>query len=479
MLTEAASQSGPSIAAKRNPWKRAVARLLVVGGVLVVGVIAVVVLSRPAPPQQLSLGDGRILLIEGVTYGTQHRMGGNSVLERFRPWLPGKFLAYLGMDRPTSTITLDRPGLVVWVNAISAVTPTNVDCQRIRVEFVDRNGDVFGTETSSWHGSPNFSRVGHMFTCYPRDERELALRVTTWKGGKTSEARIANPVVVKRANWTGKSLPQSTNVGEMEITLNELVVRTNGGTKKYWESPAIFFEPVWECRQNGTLAIGWEKPEWFAEDANGNRGRCLGAHQPVLRFFATAYPEATNARAAKLFAALPQTDLTTLNTNLWWNKTNSLVSTEVTVLGLFLPGTHTFSEGAYESSTKALLGPRGGAPTGWTGSVRRLSPTRVKESRNHYTPSAVLYVRYRRPTADVQTFDHPVARLPEESDRLAVRLRDDHGQYWVAKAESAADGIYPFLLELPAGITNVVPEVVLLKPVHAEFAVETKSYLKL
>ena len=45
----------------------------------------------------------------------------------------------------------------------------------------------------------------------------------------------------------------------------------------------------------------------------------------------------------QLIVTLPQTDLTTLTTNLWWNKTNAVASNEVVVLGLFLPGTHTFS----------------------------------------------------------------------------------------------------------------------------------------
>ena len=216
-------------------------------------------------------------------------------------------------------------------------------------------------------------------------------------------------------------------------------------------------------------AIGWEQPEWSAEDPNGNRGKFLGVHQPVLRFFASAFPAATNTDSAQLIATLPQTDLTTLKTNLWWNKTNLLASKEVAVLGLFLPGTHTFCEGNYESSSTAVQGPRGGSPSGWTGSRQRINPMRVKESHSHYTPSPVLYVRYHR--------ERTVRSLPGESERLAVRLRDDHGQYWVAKPESAADGINPFLVELPPSVTNVVPEVVLLRPVQADFFVETKNHL--
>ena len=471
MPPESQNPSDASIPGKKTLRKTPFMVLAALGCAIAIGLVCLGIFLRPALPIEMPLGDGRILHIEGVTYGTQHRMGSSSVLERFRPWLPGRLAAFFGMDRTAHTITLDRPGLVVWVNASSAVSGTNVDCQGIRMEFVDQNGDLFGAETSSWFGGQAFWRVGHVFYSYPRDERELTLRVTAWREGKASSAKVRNPHVFQPANWAGNSLPQSTNVGGMEIWLSELIVRTNGGQQKYWEVPASYFEPVWECRQNGKPAAGWAKPEWIAEDSIGNRGQFLGVHQPVLRFFATAYPEATNPQVAQLIATLPQTDLATLSTNLWWNKTNSVAANQVVVLGLFLRGTHTFSEGNYESNSTAVLGPGGGSPSGWTGMSRRISPLREYESHSHYTPDPVLYIRYDRPAPDPNG-------LSAESGRLAVRFRDDHGQYWVAKAEDAVDGINPFLVEVPPGVTNVVPEVVWLKPVQANFFVETKEYLK-
>jgi len=471
MPTESENQSDASFPGKRRRWKTPFVILALLGGASAIGLVGMGILLCPTPPIEMPLGDGRILHIEGVTFGTQHRMGSSSVLERFRPWLPGRLAAFFGMDRTAHTITLDRPGLVVWVNAISAVSGTNVDCQGIRMEFVDRNGDLFGAETSSWFGGQAFWRVGHVFYSCPRDERELTLRVTTWREGKASSAKILNPHVIQPAKWSGNPLPQSTNVGGMEIRLRELIVRTNGGQQKYWEVPATYFEPVWECRQNGKSAAGWAKPEWFVEDPNGNRGQFLGVHQPVLRFFATAYPEATNSQVTHLIATLPQTELTSLSTNLWWNRTNSFAANEVVVLGLFLRGTHTFSEGNYESSSTAVLGPSGGSPSGWTGMSRRINPMRVKESHSHYTPSPVIYIRYDRPAPDP-------SGLSAGFGRLAVRLRDDHGQCWVAKAEDAVDGINPFLVEVPPGVKNVVPEVVWLMPVQANFFVQTKEYLK-
>jgi hypothetical protein len=145
----------------------------------------------------------------------------------------------------------------------------------------------------------------------------------------------------------------------------------------------------------------------------------------------------------------------------------------VVVLGIFPSGTHTFSEGQYESSSPALNGPRGGAPSGWTGGSRLVTPFKEKSYGNHYTPVPVIYVRWsQRPSSSNGPVRDDSANATE---RLALRLRDEHGGLWVAKPETWNDGIQPFLLELPPGVTNIVPELVLLKPVTAEFMVDTKN----
>src|SRR5258707_9604261 len=111
----------------------------------------------PKAPIQLSLGDGRILQIEGVTYGTKHRIGQASFLfEHFRPWLPAKLRSILAPKRPESTIELERPALVVWVNAIDPLTGANVDCQGISTEFLDKNGDLNLQATADWFGGQKF-----------------------------------------------------------------------------------------------------------------------------------------------------------------------------------------------------------------------------------------------------------------------------------------------------------------------------------
>jgi len=429
---------------------------------LVVAFIGLVSTARPKPPLQLPLADGRILQIEGVTYGKNHSIGEPAVLyEHFRPWLPNRIRQWLEPKHPKSTITLDRPGLVVWVNALDPKGGTNVDCQMLRAEFVDSHGQVFGTESSSWHGGNTFWRVGHMFDVYPRDESQLSLRIIPWRTNRASIIKIANPNVVRAAQWTGKPLPQAKTVGDVELELTQLNLHTNGGPNRSWEAPTAYWEPIWMFRKDGQELSGWSEPEWIAEDPLGNRGKFLGTNQPALRFNATVYPKADNTSAAPAIAMLPPINLSQLTTNIWWNTAYAAGTNQIVAMGICGPGVNVFCEGEYDTNSPAGMAPvRGGAKSGWVGRSQRINPLKIKLEAGHYTPDWTIYVR---------------APDLKEPERLMIRLKDSEGKYWEAAVETqgSPQGIHPFMLRLPTNITTVVPEIVLLKPMQAEFLVNT------
>ncbi len=135
--------------------------------------------AKPLP--KVRLADGRVLQVEGVTFGTNHYIGRKSLVENFRPWLPRKLDELLSPRYPHSEVTpLDRPGLVIWVNAVDPTTGNHVDCQAIRIEILSEDGDSFRETTSYWHGGTGFWRVGHLFYAFPRTERTLTVQVTPW-----------------------------------------------------------------------------------------------------------------------------------------------------------------------------------------------------------------------------------------------------------------------------------------------------------
>ena len=444
-------------------------RVLFGAGIALAGtLIVLLILSRTNRAKELAkarLADGRILQIEGVTFGTNHQIGFKSPLETVRQWLPSRLYDWLSPKYPHSEVLLDRPGLVVWVNATDPVTGKHVDCQGIRMEILGESGDVFGQDTSSWFGGTAFWRVGHVFHAFPSTQRSLTVQVTPWRTNVSVRIELPNPHIVRPAVWSGKPLPQVQIAGDLEVAMTSLLLRTNGSTHKYWESPARYWLPIFELRQAGKPVSRWEAPEWIAEDPAGNRSRFLGVHQPVLRFSATFYPSPTNTEAAILLGSSPPFTPEDLQSNLLWNLPLNYNQRTFNALGVFTNGTHIFLEGVYQTNppTSVAMGPvRGGAPSGWVGLSRRVSPTRVEDWAGHYTPVPVIYIQAKE--------------LPP-TERLAVRLRDNEGGLWVATPESQGNsqGIHPFLLKLPADAKTFVAEFVLLRPAKADFLVNVPA----
>jgi hypothetical protein len=420
-------------------------------------------LGPPRPLARLKLADGRILQVEGATFGTNHVIGVRSVLvDRLGPWLPAALRDRLAPRRPRSEINLDTPGLVVWVNAIDSKSGKQVDCQGIRVEFVGAAGDVYGEETHSWFGARNFWRVGHIFHAFPRTERQLTLRVTPWRMHQSSLAAILNPHVCTRADWQGQALPQRQRAGDLEIVLSGLALRTNGAPENYWQSASRYWEPQWKLLQAGKPATGWDAPEWMAEDASGNRGKYLGVHEPVLRFSASFYPRVTNESTVAVVAKLPAVPVQSLQSNIFWGLRANFGSNNLEVLGLFPAGTYVFSQGVYQSNAPVSMGPvMGGAPSGWVGQSQRVTPLRVQNWDGHYTDKPVVYIR---------------AGNLELDQRWGVRLRDERGRLWAATPEpqGVREGIRPFLIDLPPEVQTAVVEVVVLRPIKAKFYMDTR-----
>ena len=416
---------------------------------------------KKKPTIQVALSDGRILVIEEVTYGKHHRVGHPSrVLNRLRPWIPELIYRRIAPTHPESQLDLDHPALVIWVNALDATTGTNIDCQMLRTELVSRKGDLF-QGNAHWYGEADFWRVGHVFYAWPQDEPNLTLRVTPYRKNESSTLKLANPHIATPQPWTGRPVPQSKEVGEYELVLSGLQSRTNGDTKQYWVTPAAYWEPQFELHRFGQSLGGWADPEWNAEDPLGNRGKFLGIHQPVVKFSASVYPDPTNVLVAPTIAALPPIDLSTLQTNLWWNR--PLGSTNLLALGVCPPGVRSFSGGELDLNPVSKMGAvRGGAPSGWTGARKQINPLQTKTTHAHYSHLPTIYIR---------------ATALQAGERLAIRLKDDQGHVLAAKPESqgSSEGIFPFLLDLPAGLTNITAELAILKPVQAEFYVETSS----
>jgi hypothetical protein len=409
------------------------------------------------------LGDGRVFIVEEVSFGKKHEVGRDlGVLERFRAWWPGRFWDAISPRIPKTKIEEEEPALVVWLRAEDSISRTNRDCQGVRLELIDSEGAVYGEHQPHWFGyEKGFSRVGHVFQVFPRHEKKLKLRVVAWRGTNEMEVTLENPGVTEARDWEGAKVPVGRQVGIYEVVLREIVRATNRAQP--WRGAGAHWKPEFELRKRGESLDGWDL-EWIAEDEWGNRGHSLGLKPQVLKVEAMFYPRGTN-----LVDAIPvrQMPVEVLGSNAWWNATAVVDGggerNEVKILGLFEAGVHTFSDGEYLTNPPAKFAPvQGGSPSGWVGSSRR-TPLKVERYDGHYTDVPVIYVKVGNPNS---------------RQRIAMRVRDvESGAYYLAESEGqgARSGIVPFLVREPNVGKKVEAELVFLLPVRAEFLVETAA----
>jgi len=439
---------------------------IVGAALLVVAGIALWPLVRPSSTPlylaEADLGEGRIIRVEGVSFGKTHAIGNESLVVRMLgPWLPYKVTEMFEPAVPKNRIDRDTESLVVWVNAVDAVTRTNVDCQGIKLDFMDANGARYGDDQPNWFGGTRFWRVGHAFNAFPRGTKDLTLNITSWRNSNSARIMLPNPGFTAPRPWRGKAAPQREVQGDYELVLRKLNVVTNPGT--YWKSAIAYWHPEMEIWRGGEKQeSGWEF-EFMAEDRYGNRGEQLGLTEPVLKFTVTFHPSATNFDAAVLWKTLPAVTLGATE-KILWNLPATFTTNHATILGFFPAGVHEFGEeGEYLSNSPSRFGPvRGGAKSGWVSQSKRETPTRTRRWYGHYSDVPIIYVRLSN---------------PNNGQRMAMRLVDEQKQVFLAEAEpqGAANGVLPFLIRTPPGGATVRPELVLLPAVKADFLIETAA----
>jgi hypothetical protein len=444
------------LAGVHNPSMRR--RLLLgISAALILTLLAFLVISRKGELPEVRLADGRVFRIEAITFGTNHAVGrSDSWIVPLRKILPAGWIQFITPTRGRSSLSTERPALVVWVHALDGAKTNYVDCQGAQAMFVDEHGDVYPANGTS-HGSfgGGFNRQANIFQVFPRRAEKLELRFRPWRSTESSTVSIQNPAVrMDAAAWTPEGIPATRQVGGLEFTLESLVIQTNGGLARYWEADSRHWQPVFRLTQDGKPATNWEAPEWEVEDATGNRGRTLGLHEPLLRFIATSRPGPEAVTEAAKRWRLPLVSLPTTTNGIQWNTNRLLGDVAVTVFGLFPPGAYTFSRGQLTNAPVPTA-----ANAGWTGMSVQTSPGKWQHWQTHTTTNYTAFVRR-------------IVSNPEQ--RIAVGLHDPQGQVLWSEA-SAGDqqrGIIAFVFTGSLGTNQTALEIVLLEPLQAEFVVK-------
>ena len=111
---------------------------LAVGMVVVVAGFWIWVRREAGPVAEGDFGDGRVFIVEEVSFGRKHEVGRDlGALERFRAWWPGQFWDVISPKRPKTKIEEEEPALVVWLRAEDSITRTNRDAQGVWLQLVD------------------------------------------------------------------------------------------------------------------------------------------------------------------------------------------------------------------------------------------------------------------------------------------------------------------------------------------------------
>ncbi len=435
-------------------------RVFLLAGTGVVLTLVLILLFRgTTKPRQVLLSDGRLFLIEAVTFGTNHVVGQNdSWLVPLRKILPGAAVQWLTPAKGQSRQTTASPALVVWVHAYDA-TGKYTDCQGVRASFVDEQGDVYPANGLA-HGSfsKGFNREAYTFNVFPRRSARLTLQLEPWRSEKTSTLLIPNPCRYTLAKpWTPEALPATHRVGGLDFTLENLAIQTNGGPQRKWEPLSLHWKPLFNLMADGRPATNWEAPEWEAEDATGNRGQTLGLHEPILKFIATAYPKPEAVTNETSRWNVPVMSLPSTPQGLQWNTNRTLRNVPISIIGLFPPGSYTFSRGQLTNA------PGGFSGKGWTGLSKQVFPGRWQHWDTHGATNYTAFLRWNAKNVE---------------QRIAVGLRYRQGQssrtQW-GRLDEGGD-VSAFVFGTPLQDAREVElEVVLLEPLRAEFVVRPQQ----
>lgn len=121
--------------------------------------------------------------------------------------------------------------------------------------------------------------VGVQLNAYPRRDRKFYLRFASWDNGgrRVSKGKmvITNPVRDKSfPQWTPGPLPDTQSDGDLDVTLNKLVVApapwpNRGGPQNDPLNRVVQFD--FDATQNGAAATNWHPMQIVTTDATGNR----------------------------------------------------------------------------------------------------------------------------------------------------------------------------------------------------------------
>ncbi len=284
-----------------NPWLLV---FITFGMFLTLVIVGLLLMALLGPTQSLRnneflMPDGKVLRIEGVTWGKTHRL--DFEYQPIGPW------GFWDRRRQPITHGLGIDQLTVWMTCHDARTGRSVDFDWWSESVaVDAHGDEIPDNnpqfwqmgprgTGAGGGSRPFhaDRTGYdswlVFSSFPAfrtDQGRFKLQLKNLAGDVATTIELTHPSPPVAQTWRAEELPATKTSGDLAVTLKSLRAdfhwnTSNGVKKKYW-----YYSPETTVSVNGQPAADWYVSLMETTDPLGNNqnyGQSLSIREPTWK----------------------------------------------------------------------------------------------------------------------------------------------------------------------------------------------------
>lgn len=308
---------------------------------LVLAALAIWMASRRPVPDQITLKDGRIVELLGVTSGSEHSLqkrGPRAFLHRL---IPAPLQKAFGPEL-NSTFGFGYDGVALWLMCYDPAQDAYASSWISKVIVVDEHGCEFESVGQGQTGDGYHDVTILHLPVYPRRQRTFKARLIQTTGGRDiilGEITVRNPGPTDFPQWTPEPIP---------------VVKSNGPV-------AVRLFHVEAGKPPSTEFLGVESRQWATadnryHDATGNSGLALCTKETAWKYQPTIFKTEYASFTTNELWALPKIVLPAPGSIQPIHLTNTVFGTKISIAYLAGPGTYTFSNSVCTASAPGASG---------------------------------------------------------------------------------------------------------------------------
>ncbi len=422
---------------------------------VVIGIFAVVAIGWLAQHRASSslafkpLSDGSRLIVEGVTYGTNHELNPIPLSQvRMLEMLPRAIQNWPLLRRRSGSVNIVSDQVVVWLtreDAHGKYIPVTLE----RAEIRDDDGCVFGSAGWTGSGDSSFPYVAIHFPVAPRRAGHLKLTAHIQNETKPINFLVPNRKQKPFSKWQPDPLPIVYRTNAFSITLESLQAkRTQLGS--------FSITPQFQIRSNGIPAPEWNHGACEYSDPTGNHGSFLCPSEPVMRLRAYFFRNEESSFSSNEVWRVGEVQIPAAGEFTALNRAgNPSGRGPMTIVGITGPGTYQFSNDNCVSHSES-----------------HSAGNSMSSSRMYVNGSLTETIQYTSPdtcllmTAPSGVEGKIIIRSPEHPGKMIVSERSTSTQWRL------------FNLHRTNTDAKLHLEVMIEKPVVAEFTFKTPQAVK-